>query len=355
MHNVDQQPPDIVGQLTDHPAVLVSFEITSSGCDTGPYDATSDLRRGCTVAVCTYRRSRALSRFFDSLQNQLTRPERLVIVDASPDDETERMLKSYPRVQQLAECVLYFRVTGPLKGLTRQRNFALRWVHTDLVVFFDDDVVLSPGCLREMETVFRKSGDGIVGVGALDGHAPARPRLLWRVRRLLHIVSSLRPGTYCRSGISVPWSISSSSETTVEGDWLPGYAMMWKTSAARDTRFYEGFDGYAQGEDLEFSLRMKRKGKLLLACAARLRHLPEPSGRPDNYKLGYMAIHNRYQIQHRGLEDRTWRDGAWFVYAWTLDTLLLLRACARPGQWHSTFQQIAGRFKATYDIVRGQF
>lgn len=201
-----------------------------------------ELRPGVAVAVCTYCRAKGLNRFLDSLGAQQRRPEQLVIVDASPDDKTEQSLRKRPDLDALAAAVLYFRVTGP--------------------------------------------------------------RLIWRLRTALKIVPHLRPGSYCRSGMSITWSFLPPNEELTEGQWLPGVAM-WKTAVVRELGFFEGFYGYCQGEDLEFSLRAARKGSLVMAGAARVLHLHEASGRPDHFKRGYMAIYNRYQIHRRGLEDRT--------------------------------------------------
>src|SRR5262249_37892577 len=159
---------------------------------------------------------------------------------------------------------------------------------TDLVAFFDDDILLLPDCLREMERVHRAAGDQVVGVGAFMQHPQGAPRRrLWYIRRLLGMLPDLRPGRYHRSGISVPWLFLEPTNDIVEGDWLPGCAMMWKTAVAREAGFYEGFDGYARSEDLDFSLRVRGKGKLVMAGAARVIHMLEPHGRPGPFRLGY--------------------------------------------------------------------
>ena len=80
--------------------------------------------------------------------------------------------------------------------------------------------------------------------------------------------------------MSTPWGLLPPTDETVEGDFLIGYSMMWRTELARAVGFSEKFFGYSQGEDLFFSLLMQRHGKLLLAGAAHMHHLHDPSGRP---------------------------------------------------------------------------
>jgi len=308
---------------------------------------------GVSVVMCTYRRAASLKEFLDSLLLQEPRARRLIIVDASPDDETERMVAGRGEGDRFADVLLYFRVTGPLKGLTRQRNFGIRWVDTDLVAFFDDDVVLRPGCLSAMDRAHREGGGGIVGVGGCTEGSYELPDRLWRTRRLLGVVADLRPGSYQRSGMSVPWWFLPPTDHVVDVDWLPGCAMMWSTHVLREIGFGESFEGYAQGEDLDFSLRARRKGRLVMAGAARFLHRFEESGRPDQFKLGYMAIYNRFQIQRRGLQGRTWRDVVWFAYAWGLDTVMLARHLLFPQRILPTLRHMGGRLKATFDLMKG--
>lgn len=310
--------------------------------------------QGVSVIVCTRQRAASLCRFLDSLARQDRRPARLVIVDASPDDSTDRMLAAQGDPAAWGQEVWYFRVTGPLRGLTRQRNFGMRWVCSDLVAFFDDDIVLAPACLGVMENVHRLLGNGVVGVGAFleGGRGPSN--VLWRVRRALRIVASLKPGSYQRSGMSIPWSFLDSSDPVTDGDYLPGGATMWRTDVLRDLGFNEAFAGYGQGEDLEFSLRARKKGRLVLATGARLRHLHEGGGRPDNFKLGYMAIHNRYVIHRQGIDNRSWRDVVLFAYAWGIDTVMMLRHIVFPSRCIAVLHQLGGRLKAVVDLMRGR-
>lgn len=307
---------------------------------------------GVTVVICTYQRPESTVRVLDSLVTQSRIPDDVLVVDASTDRRTSDAVTAWQSRDPAPRALRYFQVEGSDRGLTRQRNFALDRTTTDLVVFFDDDVVLGPNCLRELERVLR--GDPtVVGVGCFAGADVATPRALWRLRRRLQIVSSLEAGKYHRSGMSTPWEFDPRREPTVEGDWLPGWGMMWKTSAARAARFHDGFAGYAQGEDLDFSLRLRRYGRLLMAREAEIRHLPDPAGRPDPYRQGYMEIYNGSQIHRRGLADRTARDVMWFAYAWTVDTLLLGRHLLWPSRTSSVVRQVAGRFRAAFDLLRG--
>ncbi len=310
------------------------------------------LRPGVAVAVCTLLRPESLVRFLESLADQSRLPDQLVVVDASPDTATEEALRGLAARRKAAGEIVYVRVGRPLVGLTRQRNQALARVTTDLVAFFDDDIILAPDCLERMESVHRGESRS-VGVAAAIENERSTPSALWRTRKLLGIVSTLEPGRYVRSGMSIPWGFLPPGPGVREGDWLPGGATMWRTEIARRLGFEEGFEGYGQSEDLEFSLRAGREGKLLLAAAARVRHEHVAAGRPNAFRKGYMAIYNRYVVHRRNRDARGW-SGFSFVYGWTLDTLLLARHALYPSRWAGTAGEFAGRLRAAYDIVAGR-
>jgi GT2 family glycosyltransferase len=312
---------------------------------------TDDITPGITVVICTYQRPESTIRVLNSIATQSRMPDAILVIDASSDARTADAVTAWQANVGRNLPLQYWRVADAHRGLTRQRNFALDRVRTDLVAFFDDDVVLAADCLREMERAHRDDPT-VVGVGCVAGPDVVEPKALWRLRRGLRIVPSLRAGTYCRSGMSIPWEFDRRREQCVEGDWLPGWGMMWRTQPARAVRFNDRFAGYAQGEDLDFSLRMSRHGKLIMARAAELRHLPDSGGRPDPARLGYMEIYNRYQIHRRSRVSRGACDVAWFAYAWGLDTLMLCRHLVRPARARLAVHQIKGRFRAARDLFR---
>ena len=71
------------------------------------------------------------------------------------------------------------------------------------ICFFDDDIVLLPGCLTELEKPHRTFGNRVVGVGAFGRNSYVEkpfcgPSALWRFRLFLRIVPDLQPGKYHR-------------------------------------------------------------------------------------------------------------------------------------------------------------
>ncbi|MGZ8492902.1 MAG: glycosyltransferase family 2 protein [Gemmatirosa sp.] len=329
-----------------HPDVVTHVRRTREGdVLPAPEPLPATLRDGCCVVVCTRNRAASLRRLLDTLVARQGPVEQLLVVDASADDASERVVRECPGLGEAARQIDYFRVQGSLAGLTRQRNVALRWVATRLVVFFDDDVELLPGCLAALTAACDAPGNPLVGACAVSVNELTQPPALWRLRLLFGIVPSLQPGSYARSGMSVPWHFLPDDESVVQvGHWMHGCAMVWRTQAARAEGFDERLDGYATAEDLEFSLRMRHHGRMARVGGARVLHLHAPSGRPDPYRLGYMGARNLLDVHRTHLERRTWRDEAYFYYAFVTDTLLRTLALAVRG----------GRVPERWAFLRGR-
>jgi GT2 family glycosyltransferase len=218
------------------------------------------------------------------------------------------------------------------------------------VAFFDDDIVLLPGCLAAMAGGFDQ-GVGIVGVGAVIENERTSPPTLWRIRRALRIVPSLTPGRYTRSGFQIPWHFLPVTDSLIDGEWLPGGATMWATALAREIGFHEGLDGYASGEDLEFSLQMRRHGRLTMAGMARLLHLQDWGARPNAVQMGYMGLRNLFYIHQEWHRRERARATTAFIYGYGLDTVVRFAALARPGNVAVRWQFIRGRLRFFREVI----
>lgn len=108
------------------------------------------------LVVATVGRVDELERFLDSLEAQVHRAFRLVVVDQNTDDRLVPVLAS----RELE--ALHLR-SAP--GLSRARNAALEHLTNDVVAFPDDDCVYSPGLLERVgrRLAAEPSLDGLTG------------------------------------------------------------------------------------------------------------------------------------------------------------------------------------------------
>ena len=184
-------------------------------------------------------------------------------------------------------------MAGPLVGLTRQRNFAARWVKR-ICRLFDDDIVLEPGCAE------------------LNGPSAPRRRLV--VRAISKTVVALAADLALRTAEGIAASrrdhvplghvdhlgFLPPNEELTEGQWLPGVAM-WKTAVVGNWDFSKALR-LCQGKTWNSPRR-----------TAGTRHGQPGShlhGAADVPTISNVVDHLQPLPDHRrGLEDRTWRSG----------------------------------------------
>lgn len=133
----------------------------------------------CSVAICTHQRPQLLERALASLSRVDPQPYEILVVDSAPGDR--------PAVRTAAAAgARYVLVEHP--GLNRARRAAIEQATGDVVVFADDDCVVSPGWLARLPELFADPA-----VGGVTG-----PVLAWRLdtpaRRRRELVASLNQG-----------------------------------------------------------------------------------------------------------------------------------------------------------------
>jgi len=118
-----------------------------------------------TVAICTYNRSRSLSRTLDSLKTLTVPPEldwEVLVVDNCCTDDTADVISLYSPelpLQPLRE---------PRQGLSHARNLALENARGDYILWTDDDVVVEREWLRAYLDAFWLWPEAVVFGGPVD-------------------------------------------------------------------------------------------------------------------------------------------------------------------------------------------
>ncbi len=269
-----------------------------------------------TLIICTYRRPAEMRRLLESLVEQTRRPDDILVIDGSPDDETAHAIATC----DAGAPVRYVRVPPEERGLTRQRNRGIAETDArsprDIVAFLDDDTIPAPTYFAEVLACFERHPEA-VGVGAaldevtwrqVDHGADIetgeyahlgwarREDLRWRLRRALRLDSTAPPGHMPPGGHPRPLSFLPPDGNDHRVEFLMGGAAAWRHGLLARLGFSPYFAGYGLYEDLDFSIRAHREGSLFLATRARARHEHAPSGRPNRFRYGVMVARNGWLV-----------------------------------------------------------
>ncbi|MHB0937158.1 MAG: glycosyltransferase [Armatimonadota bacterium] len=277
-----------------------------------------------SVIICTKDRQDDLRAALRSLAAQTLPPDDVLVVDAGSepalDDALIRELRAAYRLRQLR--------TAP--GLTKQRNLGIRESTGDIIVFFDDDVVLEPEYLRQVVAVFAGDAEGKIGAvgGRITNAVPAGP-VGWgeRLRRLIRrvfLLSDLGDGRLKASGFpALPHGLA-------EGrfiECLSGCGMAFRRAVFALTPFDETLSGYSYMEDVDISRQVLKQGyAIYYQPAARLAHNASPRARETSADVSRMLVRNYDYLFHKH-----WNTGALrrLAFHWALCGLLVAAIASR--------------------------
>ncbi|EKD76191.1 MAG: glycosyl transferase family protein [uncultured bacterium] len=203
-------------------------------------------------------------------------------------------------------------------GITKQRNVARRQVRSDcdVVVYLDDDTVLSNDVLSKVEQDFIEHTKMIGLTGKISGEAPHYDAKKFFGKLL---------GLYTSQPYGISWGLFNIINTVTQTQpvqWLPGAFMCYRWSAVREIIFDEWFSEYGLGEDFDYSLRVATVGELWADPNIKVEHWHSAVGR-NWQKFGYMRIVNRCYLYNKFFRGKYW---LWFGMWWANGWLIIINA-----------------------------
>tara|TARA_R110002072_G_scaffold9239_1_gene45296 strand:+ start:3370 stop:4338 length:969 start_codon:yes stop_codon:yes gene_type:complete len=259
-------------------------------------------------------RPQPLHRLLVSVMQQTCKPDEILIVDGSTNDGTQQMLAGAG-----FEGVRYYQVSAQDRGLTRQRNFGIQKVAgtSAVICFLDDDTVLEPDYFEQLLSTYIQFPDALAVGGYIsnevvwetvpEGYVPRTNEYVYDgykrkdgsrfvLRKKLGLDSDVPPAHFPEFGHGRSVGFLPPSNKTYPVQQIMGGVSSYRKDVFETMSFSTYFEGYGLYEDADFSLRLSKKGALYVNTAARLQHLHEPDGRPNQYHYGKMVVRNGWYV-----------------------------------------------------------
>jgi glycosyltransferase involved in cell wall biosynthesis/polysaccharide pyruvyl transferase WcaK-like protein/GT2 family glycosyltransferase len=276
------------------------------------------------VGIATAGRRDIVEETLAEIGRQTRPPDRLILCPASSGD--------CPPADDLptgAEIVL------GRKGSCAQRNSIIEAASdVDILVFFDDDFFPEPTYLAEIEQVMasdpsvamvtgRVLADGIGGPGISPAEA----------RAILHSTTQVPDETLA---------------PTYNG-YGCNMAVRMDSVRSHGLRFDENLPLYGWLEDVDFSRRLARNGRIVRCSRARGVHLGSKTGRTPGKRLGYSQVANPVYLMRRG----TMRfDRA--ILQISRNIARNICKSRKPEPWIDRVGRLEGNFVALRDVLSGR-
>ena len=197
--------------------------------------------RPVSVIVPSKNRPREIARMLASLYAQPTKPAEVLVVDQSTPAYD---LSAFPDVIQYH--------APHLSGLTAARNTGIDRTRGDVVLFFDDDVLLETDCVSAIGRLFAARRDVVGAQCAVHNPEDDEPLSLHDISVFLFERGFFDMRPIRRGTDRIPRCID-------------GLASAYRRDLFAVERFDETLTGYCLAEDWDFTKRAARHGTLLIA------------------------------------------------------------------------------------------
>lgn len=234
------------------------------------------------MIICTKDRPQDVIRCIESILTQTLLPEEILVVDGSHTTGLESELKRH--FNKKAK-VTYIH-TRP--GLTYQRNVGIEASHQDIIVFLDDDVILTKDYLKEIMTVFQsdiqREVGGVTGeiIGRQDDYFVRRILSFgYQIFATVFLLLRYGDGKFQASGF--PTVIRSGTvDKITKIEYLVGANMSFRRKTFDEFRFDEK-SPYWDDDDIAY--RVSRKYQNIYTPFAKLVHTVSPLGGQERGNL----------------------------------------------------------------------
>jgi len=242
-----------------------------------------------TVIIVTLNRPDHARNCLAHLRAQTCRAEQVIVVDASPDQQTRRVVED-----QFPE-VLYLRNDNGIGRMTASRNIGILHSVGQVIAFIDDDGYASPTWLENLLPAFDDAKVGAVGGRVLQNGGVAQD---WDADKI---------GTVLPNG-ELYAGFDSDPGRILYVDHIMGCNMSFRREViAQLGGFREDYPGISGiCEDSDMSLRVRKLGwKIAFVPAAVVDHkaAPQVRGRRFDARYSFYSGHNSVilLIRNRGL------------------------------------------------------
>jgi glycosyltransferase involved in cell wall biosynthesis len=242
-----------------------------------------------SVVIPTRNRNELLIGCLNAILSNSIKPFQIIVIDSSDLDKRKK-------IAYLSNTIKH--EFTEIKSAAKQRNIGLSKVdpNSKYIAFIDDDVLIPESYFAKLISSMEKFGlCGISGL-AINTEKESTHKPKGKVKKIfsrLFLLDSNLDGVLLKSGVNI--SVKEKSTIPVESEWLIGCSI-WDYLIIKDLRFEEDFYGQSLGEDVIFSVRASKRGKIAVDTNVVLTHLESAILRPNDETFMYMWIKNRMRI-----------------------------------------------------------
>lgn len=241
-----------------------------------------------SIIIPTKNRLNLVKNLVSKIDTNLNNLLQVIIVDSSDKNNSYHFLKK-PKIKY---------IHTKHKSAAIQRNIGIESLskNAEFIFFLDDDVEIQKSYFDDlMQDIIINEAIGASGLAinsAIEFSRLPPKGAIGAIKRLFLLDSKIE-GKLLRSAVNIPCRKNQESESNIKQvDWLIGCAA-WKKEIIERIKFEETFQGQSIGEDVLFSNKARKFGKIIVDKTVILDHAESKIERPNEYEFYKMWVINR--------------------------------------------------------------
>lgn len=304
-----------------------------------------------SAIIPTIGRPESLRNLLESLRIQTVNVSEVVVADGSSAGDTKAVIDD-PEWKVKGLLVRHIRVQPP--NAVRQREVAIDASQGEFLLLLDDDVVLEPRCIEHMLALLKASFD-VVGVTAdFNNQSWSQPTRFWSL--YLRYVLGLSPGAWQGRvvGPLLRFGYNPVPDSPQPMEWLgAGNSLIRRSAYIQAGGFSDFFLRRCTiNEDVDFSLKLSRIGRILFCPAARMAHYHAPGGRVTVAEAAEDDLFNRFMVLHRTLLHSKSKSFLLIVSYVVVESLSNALGAIKRVKANTTLDLLRGRVRGLIQVGR---
>lgn len=204
-----------------------------------------------SIVIVTYGRTKELEELLFSISEQpnIELLTKIIIVDNHPNNMGEKVAANFSNIFNLEY------IDNKVNSLTHGRSIGFKATDSDVVIFFDDDIVLEKDYFSNLISFYKDypHASGMQGIFDVDRYSKLKNtfnRLFWLFN-------------YTSNDYKVYPSIQASYGTmpndVTSCEWFSGTNFSYRKEVLKEIPFDLKLLKYCEGEDIDYSFRVYKK------------------------------------------------------------------------------------------------
>jgi glucosyl-dolichyl phosphate glucuronosyltransferase len=284
------------------------------GCGLNSYarlDSNNEIN--LSIIIPTYNRAQDLGECLDSIRGQTRKPQEIIIVDDSDNEDTFNLVTSRIEDFKNKKMTLKFIKNEKERSSAIARNQGLTVASGNIILFLDDDVILHNDYIEHILELYERI-DNCLGV---QGHIILKDKLN-KFQNFLNrsIFYNYAEKNACRvlpsTCITYPYIL----DKIISCSWLAGSNQSYRRYVLDEFKFDENFKRYSWREDVDLSYRIHKKYKesLYITPYSKVIHKSSNKARMPERSLTYMKEVYSLYVFFKDI-DQSWKNK--FIYIWS--------------------------------------